>query len=98
MKLTDAPSRIVGVQLGEATLNFLQTGATPIRAKFALLGKEGDATGFVDITGPWSDKTLDALRTFMEVLEEEAVQRLFDGPAQAAETSQGEARPEPPQF
>lgn len=97
MKLTEAPTKIVGIQLGEAKLNFIRVGEAPIVAKFALITKEGDAAGFVDMMTGWSDKALEALRVFSEVLEEEALARIFTM-AQASETPQTEEHSEPPQF
>jgi hypothetical protein len=97
MKLSTSPSHIVGLQLGEASLNMIRGGQPPIKAKFALITKEGDAIGFMETAGPWSDKVLEALKTFSEVLEEELLGRISEVP-QASETPPAGASNEPPQF
>lgn len=97
MKMSESPSKIAGVQLGEAALNFIRIGVPPIAAKFALITKEGETAGFIEMGEGWSDKALEAMRTFSMVLEEEAMQRLFD--TQPAETPAKEGDgAEPTQF
>ncbi len=97
MKISESASKIIGVQLGEASLNLIRMGEVPIKAKFALISKEGDPIGFIDMNNGWSEKALEALRTFSEVLEEEAMRKLFDGqPSETAAKSPGPD--EPPQF
>jgi hypothetical protein len=98
VKLTASPSKIVGVQLGEAMLNLIRPGEPPIRAKFALLTKDETVAGFVDVSSNWSDKALNALQAFTEAMEEEAMRLIFEA-AQPSETpAQPEERNEPPQF
>lgn len=69
----------------------------PLKAKFALLSKEGDAIGFIDRGGPWKEATLAALQSLAEALEAEAISVLFEE-AEAGETPQTDAAAEPPQF
>lgn len=95
MKMSESASKICGVQLGEASLNFIRVGEVPIKAKFALLTKDGDVAGFVDVSNGWSEKVLEAMRTFSEVLEAEMLGRLFEGqPSETAAKSEGSNEPQ----
>lgn len=97
MKLSTSPSKIFGVQLGDASINLLGTG-TPLRGKFALLTKDGETCGFMEIGHGWSEKTLEALRTFSDALEEEALAIIME-PKPAEEATPNPDKPnEPPQF
>lgn len=97
MKLSEAPTKIIGVALGEASINLIRPGELPFKARFAILTDSGTA-GYVDI-GEWTPEAAKALETFIAVLETEALNHLFKVPtAQAAETPQGDAANEPPQF
>lgn len=98
MKLTEAKSVITGVHLGELKVNLIRDGLPPMRAKFALLNKDGGVVGLSKVTGGWSERAITALREFAAVLEEEAIGHMFEGVAQAAETPKAEATDEPPQF
>lgn len=88
MKLSETPSKIIGVTLGEVTLN-LMTGGYPLKAKFALVTKEGDLTGFMEIAADWPPNILEALQVFIGALEETALQRITDH-------TPSEAKPETP--
>ncbi len=90
MKLVEAPTKIVGVHLGEASLNFIHEGIAPIKAKFALLAKDGSPIGYVEMSREWSEKTLDALKQLTAALEEEAAARVFE-----ITTGDAEAKAEP---
>ncbi len=95
MKLSETPSKIIGVQLGEASLNFIRIGEVPIKAKFALMNKEGEVVGFVEVNNGWSEKAQEAMRAFSEVLEGEVMVRLFEGqPSETAEKSEGSNEPQ----
>lgn len=95
MKLSETPSKIIGVQLGEASLNFIRIGEVPIKAKFALMNKEGEVVGFVDVNNGWGPKVEEAMRTFSEVLEAEVMERLFEGqPSETAAKSEGSTEPQ----
>lgn len=98
MKLTTAKSRVVGIQLGEASLNLIRMNEVPIKAKFALMTADGDVCGYVEKYNGWSDKVQEALRNFAEVLEEEGLKQLFEV-TDAAESPQSNPDvAEPPQF
>lgn len=97
MKLSEATPKIVGVQVGEAALNFIRVGEPALKVRFALISKDGNPVGFVDV-GEWSDKVLAAMRTFSEALEEEALSLIFEQSTQDVETPQAEERQGPPQF
>lgn len=95
MKMSESASKICGVQLGEASLNFIRIGEPPIKAKFALLGKEEAVLGFVDMNNGWSDKVMEAMRVFSEALEEEILSRVFEGkPAETPTKSDGTSEPQ----
>lgn len=95
MKLTKAKCKITGIQLGEAELNLIRPERPPLKVKYAMLGEDGATCGYFEKYTDWSDKALEALRVFSEVLEEEALPMLFDQPA---EKSADQKPDEPPQF
>lgn len=97
MKFSDSPSKIIGLTLGEASLNLIRIGEPPIKAKFVLINKESEVVGYLDFSSNWSEKVQDALRTFSAVLEEEVMKYVFDE-AQPSETSKNDAPEEPTQF
>ena len=95
MKLSTAKPKIIGVQLGEATINIILPGAVPIKAKFAILGEEESVCGYLDKYGGWSEKTLAALQELASCLETDALPHLFlEEDPQTQEANQAE----PPQF
>ena len=81
MKLSRKPCRIVGVRVGEATLNLLSPYDTSITAKFVLLGDPGrgeqlNSGSFTK--SQWSNETLVALGKLIECMEQDALVDLFD--------------------
>ena len=97
MKLTQNPSKIVGIQFGEAKLNILRPGEPPLWAKFALLNKDGEVCGYADISS-WSDKLVELLQQFTDALEEEALRLVFEGGSEEKKEEPNQERNEPPQF
>ncbi len=97
MKVSEAPSKIIGVTLGEANISLLRVQDVPFKAKFALLTKDGNSCGYIEI-GEWSDKTIDALKTFIAVIEEEALTKISDGGSSEAPSTSPEKLNEPKQF
>ena len=96
MKVSEAPSKIIGVTLGEISVSILRPEASPFKARFALISKEGGAIGFMDMD-QWSERAIEALKTFQNVLEEEALARISEvTPAES--TTSPEKRNEPQQF
>lgn len=97
MKLTQGKCRITGVQLGEATVSYVQAGPSPLRAKFVLLKDEMDVAGEVVKTSDWSEKTMELIKALSDSMEEDAMASLFDMPEiQPPEDS--EIPNEPQQF
>jgi hypothetical protein len=99
MKFTEAKARIVGVHIGEAELSLLPgLGKPPIRAKVALIGSASSLMGSFEMN-EWSDRAVEALRTFVGVLEEEALAHVFEVTGQQpTEGTEPGAPPAPPQF
>lgn len=99
MKLANTASKIAGVTLGEVTVSIMQQFGVGVgvKAKFALVTKDGDVGGFMDVVGGWSEKLEGALAKFVEALEEEGLRLIFE-PGQATETQDTTAPNEPPQF
>jgi hypothetical protein len=95
MKLSTAKPKIVGLQLGEAALNFIRPEVVPIKAKLAIIGEEDSTCGYIEKNNGWSEKTLAALQELASCIEADALPHLFfeEDPA-AKEDSQAE----PPQF
>jgi hypothetical protein len=81
MKVTDAPSRIVGVQFGSLNIAIIKESndsTAQADAKFGLITEEGEIQGFLNIYGwQWSEKARKALQEFIDVIEEEALKRVF---------------------
>lgn len=102
MKLSEAPTKIFGIQVGDLTIDLIRTGIPTIRVKFALLTEEHGPTAFMDVSDTvsiWSPKTLEAMRAFTESLEEDALKFVFkvDG-TQVTETPKDETSDGPAQF
>ena len=99
MKISEASCKVVGVQLGEATISLLNSDgirAAPLKAKFALMNKEEQASGYIEVRN-WSQRTIDALLALQDAMEEDALAHLFDvSPGANPTKSKDEA--EPPQF
>jgi hypothetical protein len=96
MKVSAAPCKIKAILLGEAALNLIRVGQTPLKAKFALLDSEGNSCGSFEKSDGWSDAALEALSRFAEVLETEALGVVFEA-SEVAEAT-GQDSDGPPQF
>lgn len=99
MKLCEAPTKIVGVQLGEVAIDLIRVGVPALRVKVAILVAEGPI-GFIEFSdvGQWSQKSLDAMKAFTDALEEEALKVVFKLPTQDTETPLTDRANEPVQF
>jgi hypothetical protein len=97
VKLSQVPSKIIGVQLGDVTLNFIRPDQPPIQAKFALLNEEEVICGYSEGSAGWSERTLEALRALQDALEDDAMARIFGIPTDSASKQTPEVI-EPPQF
>lgn len=95
MKIATSASKIIGVAIGEFTINLLGPQGF-VKAKYALLTKEG-VSGFVEKGSEWSEKFEASLAAFIEALEDEGLRAIFEE-TQASETPQAPAGDEPPQF
>ena len=95
MRLSEGKSKIVGLQLGEAMVNFIRPDLPPIKAKLALLAEDGSACGFIEKSNGWSERTQAALQALAEAVEEDALQHVFV----VDEATKGEEKAEEtPQF
>lgn len=99
MKLCEAPTKIIGVQVGEAAIDLIRSGIPALKVRIAIFTDDGPV-GFMDIgdIGQWSQRSLDALRVFTEALEEDALRFIFKVTTQDAETAQTDGPNEPAQF
>lgn len=97
MKLTEAPIKIIGVQMGEASLNLMREGVPPLKAKVALISKDGEPCGYMDIAHGWSEKTIEALRALTSAVEEDALARIAEQQPKS-ETPTTEEQKGPQQF
>ncbi len=101
MKLSEAPTKIVGLQVGEISLDLIRSGLPMLKVRFALLTEDGPKA-FMDVgeLGNWSQKSLDAMRAFTEALEEDGLNLIFrtSPGTQASEISGAEAGDGPAQF
>lgn len=100
MKLSEAASKIIGIQVGELAIDLIRSGLPNVKVRFALLAEEQSIAGFMDIDnmGHWSQKTLDAMRAFTEALEEDGLRIIFKVDTQATETPRSDGPAEPAQF
>jgi len=84
MKLTQYPSKIVGVRVGEVELSLVVSPS--LLVKYVMLRNPEDSNldgvnaGKYTKSGPWSEKVREALEVFINALEEEALPELFDVP------------------
>lgn len=95
MKLSTAKPKTVGLQLGEASLNFIHPELAPIRAKLAILAEEGEICGYLEKSNAWSEKTMAALQALAECIEEDALPHIF---LEESPQTKDESRVDPPQF
>lgn len=101
MKVTTTETKILGVQVGEVSIDFLRVemDGTFLKARFALLTDKGP-TGFMDLNergGQWSEKTIAALKAFSASLEEDALKVIFKISDVKTENKEGSEN-EPDQF
>ncbi len=95
--MSEGRCKVVGLQLGEAALNFIRTDEVPIRAKVALLSEEGSPCGFFTKNNGWSERTLEALRALADAIEEDCIPHIFDGGSAPANPSTEEKEDGSPQ-
>lgn len=92
MRISKSKSRIIGVQLGEATINRINPGVPALVATFALVREDGELAGRIDRRMEWPEKVVAALSNLQDALEEAAIDHLFEpqppADAAAAEPSQ----------
>jgi hypothetical protein len=95
MRLSTAKPKVVGLQLGEASINLIRPDAVPIKAKLAIIGEEESACGYIEKHNGWSEKTLAALQELASCIEADALPHLFfeEDPA-----TKEESQADPPQF
>lgn len=86
MKNTTGKPRIVGVSLGEASLNFIKPGIPPITAVFGLVRDDDELAGRVEKRLEWSEKTMQALGVLQDCMEIDMLAALFDVPASSPDT------------
>lgn len=99
MKLSEAPTKIIGIQVGEVTIDLIRSGVPALKVRLAMFTDEGPVA-FMDVgdAGQWSNKSIDAMRAFTEALEEDALRLVFKVPTQDTETTQANGPNEPAQF
>ncbi len=84
--ITKSKCRVIGVTLGEAHINLIKQGIPPITAQFALIRDDEEKAGLVERRFGWSEKTMKALATLQDAMEEDMMDHLFEPqpPAEAA--------------
>jgi hypothetical protein len=95
MKLSTARPRIIGLHLGEASINFIRPDVVPIKAKLAIIGEEELACGYIEKSNGWSEKTLRALQELGSCIESDTLHHLF---IEEDSQVQVDSSAEPPQF
>lgn len=94
-------TRIVGLRLGEATIDLIGGFPGMLHATFALIKDDGTNCGKITKALGWSEKTSEALRVFAEALEEDIYSEYFKGAPNAPDADIAEGAPpptEPKQF
>ena len=92
-------SRIIGIRVGEASIDLIHHADAVIKAEFALIREDGAACGKVTKVQGWSDQTGEALRMLLEAMEADMFSDVFQGPAGPPESeTEGEKQNEPKQF
>lgn len=78
MKLPNGKSKIVGLQAGEISINFINPSKPPLYAKIAHLDSTGNILGFLELSGGWSENFIEKVQAFADSLEEEIQTMLFE--------------------
>lgn len=99
MKMGTSRCKIVGVQLGEAAINYIRQNVPPIDAVFALISENGPV-GSVSRNMGWSPATMEAMQKFAEAMEADVMATVFDDEPGAGEGEavDAEKSSEPQQF
>lgn len=101
MKLSNDKCKIVGIQLGEIRLSLIADPRSPAvsEAKFALVGEDGLFIGSLLLgSSAWNDNMRKALEGFIDVIEQEALNYVFDVKDGKTEATPEKDTNEPPQF
>lgn len=96
MKLSEAPTKVIGVQVGELAIDLIRSGVPALKVRIAMFTDAG-VVGFMDIADKWSKKSMDAMQAFIEALEEDALEVIFKVP-QSSEPAAFADLNEPLQF
>lgn len=78
MKLSKSRCRIVGLELKQAHLNFINPGLPPLTADFALIREDEERAGLLQRRLDWSPRTLAALAELQDAMEAETLEHVFD--------------------
>lgn len=76
MLLSKSKSRIVGLSLGKAYINFM--GGQILTAEFALIRDDDELTGLHERRMEWGEEVMKALATLQAAMERETLDHLFD--------------------
>lgn len=79
MKLSRSKCLIVGAQAGEISAKLLG-GQIILQAKFAIVTESGEAAGYFEKAGSWSERTQELLKQLSESLETDALPHIFEEP------------------
>ncbi len=90
MKLSKNPSRIVGLIMGDVTVNIVPE--LKMQARFALLDAEGSVVGQTSRGRDWSPKVQEALVALIDAMESDELANMFgeepaDGSSEATTAS-----------
>lgn len=78
MRAFKGRSRLVGLRLGEASINTIQPGVPPLSATFALVRDDGELAGRVDKRLEWSERTQKLLGELQASMEMDMAEALFE--------------------
>ena len=97
MKLSTAPSKLVGIQAASVTADMLHANGVQLEVVFAHIRDDGGLIGSFTRDRNWGDKVVLALQALVEALEEESISEVFAAPEEGS-SEVAETPEEPPQF
>jgi hypothetical protein len=99
VKLSEEKTKIIGVSLGELSLNVLMPDKpNGLKVRLALLADNGPI-GVADFHGfQFSEKVHKAIEALVTAIEEEGLGFIFKIESQASETPENKDGNDPPQF
>jgi len=78
MLVSKSKCRIVGIELQQAHLNFVNPALPPLTADFVLIRDDEERAGLLQRRLEWSPRTLAALAELQDAMEAETLEHVFE--------------------